>query len=468
MKTLSKSDEYVIASRRIAGTRADKVAQIDAAIQELLDIKLLESAGDRPDVQFLAVPRRSPWLGMSIAIVVMLVLLVLLFGVRPAHAQTTAEKPAAAGVAAAGTPSSQAPAPAPDTAPAPAWHFGGTVDVSFLNSNNDPENHLFRTRGTTPKVDEWGIDMAMITLKKAAAAGARWGVELTAQTGHDTDTFGFSPTAPNIAGGDWLRRFGPTNVSYLADVGRGLTIQGGIFSSLIGYDSLYAKDNFAYTRPWGADFTPYFMLGGNVAYPFTDKFTLTGFVVNSYFHLSQPNSVPSVGGQLAFALTPQLSLKENLLWGSHQADTSLSNWRFLSDTIVEQKWKRATVAGELQLAGETVAETGERATWVSAQMPVHLLLGGPWSVTLRPEAARDRSGRYTSVMQTVYAMTSTLEYRKHFSSADAILRGEYRFDNSQGAEGGFFSGPDNLLVPHQHLLSGALILAFDHPFTVSK
>jgi hypothetical protein len=148
---------------------------------------------------------------------------------------------------------------------------------------------------------------------RASAAESRWGVELTAQGGHDTDTFGFSPTAPNIAGADWLRRLGPTDVSYLAPVGKGLTIQGGMLSSLIGYDSLFAKDNFTYTRPWGADFTPYYMLGGNVAYPFTDRFTLTGFVVNSYFHLSQPNHVPSVGAQLAFAPTPQLSVKENLL-----------------------------------------------------------------------------------------------------------------------------------------------------------
>jgi hypothetical protein len=312
--------------------------------------------------------------------------------------------------------------------------------------------------------------MAMITVKKLPAVAARWGVELTAQTGHDTDTFGFSPTAPNIAGADWLRRLGPTDVSYLAPVGKGVTIQGGIFSSLIGYDSLFTKDNFAYTRPWGADFTPYYMLGGNVAYPFSDKFTLTGFVINSYFHLSQPNHAPSLGAQLVFTPAPQLSVKENVLWGSHQEDTRLGHWRFLSDTIVERKWKRATVAGELQLATETVAETGEQASWVSAQMPVHFPLGGPWSVTLRPEVAHDPSGRYTSVEQTVCAMTSTLEYKKHFSDADAdaILRAEYRFDNSQGAQGGFFSGPANDLVPHQHLLTAAFILAFDHPFTVSK
>ena len=395
-KYLTPQEEYDVKARRISGTHTEKLEQIDAAIQELLAIKMLECAGDRPGVYFLAVPKpRSHAVAMVVTILAMLILLVLLLGVRAAHAQ-------------------------------------------------------------------------VITAKKAPAAASRWGVELTAQAGRDTDTFGFSPTAPNIGGADWLRRLGPTNASYLAPLGHGLTIQGGIFGSLIGYDSLYAKDNFAYTRPWGADFTPYFMLGGNVAYPFTDSFTLTGFVVNSYFHLSQPNSVPNGGAQFAFAPTPQLSLKETAMFGSHQADTSLSHWRSLSDTIVERKWKRATVARELQLATETVAGTDERASWVSAQMPIHLLVGDPWSVTLRPEVARDPSGRYTSVQQTVYAMTTTIEVRKHVSDVDAIVRGEYRFDNSTGASGGFFSGPDNALVPHQQLLIAAFIVAFDHAFPVSR
>ena len=271
---LRPQSEYDVKARRISGTRAEKLEQIDAAIQELLDIKTLECLADAPNVQFLAVPRRRRHtFAMTVTILVLFIALVLLVGVRTSHAQ-------------------DAVAPPPAAAP-PAWHLVGTFDASFLNSTNDPENHLFRSRGTTPKVDEFGVDMAMVGVKKAASATSRWGVELTAQTGHDTDTFGFSPTARNIAGADWLRRLGPTDVSYLAPVGKGLTIQGGIFSSLIGYDSLFAKDNFAYTRPWGADFTPYYMMGGNVAYPFTDTFTLTGFVVSNTSTFSQPR--PRVG-----------------------------------------------------------------------------------------------------------------------------------------------------------------------------
>ena len=250
-------------------------------------------------------------------------------------------------------------------------------------------------------------------------------------------------------------------MSYLAPIGGGLTIQGGIFSSLIGYDSLYAKDNFTYTRPWCADFTPYLMLGANVTYPFTDKATVTGFVINSYFHLSHANDAPSLGGQVAYAWTPHTSIKETVLTGSHQADTSIGSWRVLSDTIVERKSGRLTTAGELQLATEELADTGDRASWIALQFPVHVTVTGPWSFTVRPELARDPSGRYTGVQQTVAAFTAGVEYRASGHGAQAIARFEYRYDHSTGPQGGFYSGPNNELTPGQPMVVAALILTFE-------
>src|SRR5262249_38298158 len=152
--------------------------------------------------------------------------------------------------------------------------------------------------------------------------------------------FGFSATAPNLGGYKLLRHLGAANVSYLAPAGGGLTLQGGIFTSLIGYDSLYAKDNFAYTRPWGADFTPYLMLGINASHGFGDKVTGTIAVVNGYWHLAHANDVPSLVGQVAFKAGPHVTLKQATLWGPHQKSTALDFWRFLSDTIVERKADR--------------------------------------------------------------------------------------------------------------------------------
>jgi hypothetical protein len=351
------------------------------------------------------------------------------------------------------------------------WQYGGFIDVAYLNSFNDPANHLFRNRGTTPRVDEWDLDMTAAWLKKIATDSSRLGIEVTAQAGEDSTVFGFSSTAPNIAGADALRHFGPTNVSYLAPVGKGLTIQGGIFSSLIGYDSLYAKDNLSYTRPWGADYTPYLMLGANASYPFTEKVTGTFALVNGYWHLAHANDAPSIVGQIAFKASDSLSLKETVLYGSHQSSTAIEFWRLFADTIVERKAGALTTAVEYQLGSEKVDAPGTpRALWMSAQLPIHWTVRGPWSVTVRPEFAWDRDGRWIAgelgAGQSITAITTTLEYRVAHRGAQGILRLEHRYDNSQGVAGGFFNdgevGPGVVgLTPGQHLLTFGLIVTFD-------
>lgn len=351
--------------------------------------------------------------------------------------------------------------------PALEWHAGAFADIGYLKDFNDPGNHLFRARGTTPRVNELDVNMAAVYVRKTVTAASRWGVEATIQGGEDSQAFGFSPTAPNLSGADGLRYLGPTNASYLFPAGRGVTVQGGIFNSLVGYDSLYAKDNFTYTRPWCADYTPYLMLGANAAYPVTDAVTVTGFVINSYFHLSHANDAPNVGGQVAYAPSTHVSIKETILTGSHQEDTSPGSWRVLSDTIVERKSGRLTAAAEVQLATEKLADSGERASWIAVQFPIHVALSGPWSVSLRPELGRDPSGRYTGVRQTVTAVTSGIEYRTTGHGAQAIARIEYRYDHSRGVEGGFYSGANNELTPGQPMLVAALILTFERAWRVA-
>ena len=363
-------------------------------------------------------------------------------------------------------PSPSATSSPPDAATQSDWRMGGFLDATYIKDFNAPPNHLFRNRGTTPRVDEFDLNMAAAYVRKAPSNASRWGVELTGQAGQDTKTFGFSPTAPNVAGADWLLHLGPTNVSYIVPAGAGLTVQGGIFGSLIGYDSLYAKDNFAYTRPWGADYTPYLMLGVNVSYPLTEAVTGTVAVVNGYWHLAHANDVPSFVGQVAAKASDHVTFKQTVLYGPHQSDTSLEFWRVLSDSILERKSDRLTVAVEYQLGAERV-DTIEKplALWMSAQLPLHWVVRRPWSVTFRPEAAWDRDGRWIGAPQSVAAFTSTLEYRLSYRQAQTILRFEHRIDNSRGSGGGFFTEVDAAhpagLTPKQNLLMVAAIISFE-------
>ena len=384
--------------------------------------------------------------------------LTMVAAVHPLRAQESAQDPSGSAPPGATAPEQAAPTP---------WQYGFFVDLGYLVDINHPANHLFRSRGTTFNVDEIDVNMAAVYIKKDVSERSRWGMQLTVQAGEDSKVFGFSSVEPNLPGASFLRQLGPTNVSYLAPVGKGLTVQAGIFNSYIGYDSLYAKDNFNYTRPWGADFTPYFMMGVNVSYPVTPKLTLAGFVVNDYFHLADPNSVPSFGGQIAYKATGHWALKETLLVGPHQPDTSLEFWRFLSDSIAEWKRDPYTVAFEYQAATEQVAAPGRpQATWMAAQLPAHWQIDKHWALTVRPEVAWDSDGRWTGFPQTVKAVTGTVEYRIPYRQSNTILRAEYRFDDSRGPGGGFFRGAEIApgvvgLTPPQHLFAFGVLFTSD-------
>ena len=360
--------------------------------------------------------------------------------------------------------------PAPKAGPQKSdWHYGGFADLGYSLNFNFPENHLWRNRSTTPRVNELDLNMAGASVRKDATEQSRWGMELLVQGGQDAKDFGFHVNQPKVGSSDQLRHFGRANLSYLAPVGNGLTVQAGLFNSFIGYDSLYAKDNINYTRPWGGDYTPYLMFGVNASYPFSEQLTGTLFVINSYFHLSHPNDQPSYGGQLAYQATQRFTIKETVYYGPEQADTSLEFWRLFFDTIAEWKGDEVTVAFEHQIGTENLAVPGSpRTFWTTALLPIQWRIGGPWSVAVRPEFYWDRNGRLTGFEQLVKAVTTTLGYRIPYGWTNTILRLEHRYDESTGAGGGFFKGGEVSpgvigLTSAQHMLIFSAIWTFDSP-----
>src|SRR5262245_8136719 len=91
---------------------------------------------------------------------------------------------------------SQAPATQPST---PQWQYGGFVDFGYSYDFNHPENRIFRSRGTVWHVNELDWNMAGAYVKKNASEQSRLGAVFTIQAGKDSEIFGFSATAPNLA-----------------------------------------------------------------------------------------------------------------------------------------------------------------------------------------------------------------------------------------------------------------------------
>ena len=355
--------------------------------------------------------------------------------------------------------------------PPPGWHYGAYLDLSYIQNFNYPENHRWRSRTTTPRNNELTPNMALIYVRKDATESSRWGTELGVQGGYDTDNFAFLIGESKVSGADTLRQIHRANVSYLAPTGNGLMVTAGLFNSLIGYESLYAKDNMLYTRSWAADNTPYMMFGVNAKYPVNERVTIAGFIINGYYHLSNPNDQPSYGGQVAWKPVQQFTITNTLYYGPDQQSTSLEFWRLFSDNIVE--WKpsdEVTVSLTYDIGTERILnQVGNPRTFAMAGvLQGNWHIAGPWSVALRPEFYWDRNGRWTGAEQFVKAVTTMAEYQFPYQWMNTVVRLEYRYDDSTGAGGGFFTrnqiSPGVIgLTPGQQMLMLALLWTFDSP-----
>lgn len=365
--------------------------------------------------------------------------------------------------------------PMPDSASpsgsvATDWHYGAYVDVGYIGNFNFPDNQLWRNRATASHHNQLSPNMGLAYVRKDAKESSRWGMELGLQGGRDSEEFAFLVGERRVDGSDVLRHIHRANMSYLAPVGNGLTITAGLFNSLMGYESLYAKDNVNYTRSWIADNTPYMMFGVHAQYPVSEDLTVSAFVVNSYYHLAHPNDLPSYGGRWIWKATPRLTLTQTLYGGPDQTQTSLEFWRLYGNHILEWKGDEVLIAASFDIGTESIAgQPGSPRTFVmGGNMVVRWHITGPWAVALRPEFYWDRNGRWTGAEQFVKAITSTVEYTVPYKWTNMVVRAEHRYDDSTGAAGGFFKNGDLRpgvagLTPGQHLLLLGVLVSFDSP-----
>lgn len=351
------------------------------------------------------------------------------------------------------------------------WRYGAYLDLTYPIDFNFPENHQWRSKVTTQRVNDLNLNMALAYVRKEANESSRWGMEFALQTGRDVD--GEVPNASDRFGhpyepAETFSHFSRANVSYLAPIGTGLTITAGLFNSFIGYDSFYAKDNFNYTRSYLADNSPYFMFGVSAQYRFNEAVKGVFYVINRYNFLSYPNNLPSYGTQVSWAASPRVTFIQNLYYGPDQSNTNIQYWRFFSDSILEWKRDAFTVAFAYDIGTErAIPQAGDRQVfWTGGAIWTRWQLAQPWAIAVRPELYYDPDGTLTGARQFIKAVTTTLEYKWLYRWTTTLFRLEYRFDHSTGPQGGFYTGgqvaPGIIgLTPSQNLLFFSVLWSFD-------
>jgi hypothetical protein len=415
---VSRQAEYIVASRRIAGSSSEKLAQIDEAIQELMELKILECVPEQGNVRFLAVPRRTHWFAMTVTILALLVMLVLLLGVRSAHAQT------ASGEA--------TPTPASDdqanlAAFVAATRFGVDVDGYYAWNTNRPAGRVNALRAYDVLANSFSLNQAGIVVDHAPnpTEGTRFGLRLDLMYGQATETL--QGSAANEPRPQVYRPLFQAYGSYVFPVGSGLQVDFGKFASAFGFENNYSKDQINYSRSYFFNYLPFYHMGFRTSYAPDRRVTLAYWLVNGAQQTEDFNEGKSQAVLVTLAPVKSVSWNVNYFTGKEGPNLVLLDESSLHIFDTYATWNvspRVTLAGEgdyVSLAPPSGVSGHVKggAGYVQVKFRPDMYVAG------RAEYFSDRDGLFSGVSQLLQEVTGTFSWQP---DPHVLVRAEARHD----------------------------------------
>ena len=330
------------------------------------------------------------------------------------------------------------------------------LDTYYEYNFDNPVGRVNLLRAYDVLSNEFSLNQASIILEHApdVAAGRRWGGRLDLQFGQATDTLQGNPS--NEPRPEIYRNIFQAYGTYVAPIGKGLNIDFGKWSSSIGLEGNYTKDQMNYSRAFWFDFLPFYHMGARVSYPVSDRFTLNYWIVNGInqveatngfkdelfgftakplknvswtvnYYLGQEHPdrepaascgpVPVQPGLCFTAISPAPNGRTNIFdsYAIWQATPKLT-FALEGDYFIQRLWQNAA-------PGESSAplHVDGGAGYLQYQVTPRIALA------TRAEYMSDRGGLFSGLTQALKENTLTLDYRL----ADGFLmRYEWRRDFS--------------------------------------
>jgi hypothetical protein len=103
-------------------------------------------------------------------------------------------------------------------------------------------------------------------------------------------------------GSEFWRHLVVAWAGYTIPVGRGLTLDAGLFPSYIGYETFPTRENWNWSHSFMADLSPYYQAGARLSYPFTDHLTVQVLWLNGWDVPEQQHDFRSAGAQAAYTM----------------------------------------------------------------------------------------------------------------------------------------------------------------------
>ncbi len=356
------------------------------------------------------------------------------------------------------------PAPAAKEVPTPAADpLGGTtvsaaIDGYYGFNFNRPvgRDNLLRAYDVTS--NSFSLNQADLIVENAPDPehGKRWGARLDLQFGQATQTLQGNPA--NEPRPEIYRNIFQAYGTYVFALGKGLTVDFGKWSSSLGLEGNYSKDQIDYSRSFWFDYLPFYHAGLRAAFKVNDALTLNYWMTNG---TQQTEAFNNFKDQLfGFTLTPakNVSWTANYYLGQEHPDVIFYNGLSLSTSPPAQNLPTLqgvpfaaipnAPTGKLHILDSYVAwqATPKLSLALEADYVVQRLnensspdhtdggaayaryqLTPKFAIAGRAEYLSDKGGLFSGATQALKEGTFTLEYKV---AEGLLLRPEWRRDAS--------------------------------------
>ena len=209
----------------------------------------------------------------------------------------------------------------------------GFASSSYTYNFNNPGTNLNNLRIFDTDANSFKFDVGeLVFLKEASRVG---------DIGFRVDlAYGFSvPALSQSAGSGTPDDFDVQQgyVSWHAPVGNGLQIDLGKFITHIGAEVIEGYDgwNYNFSRSFLFGLAiPFTHTGVRASYTLSDQLSVMGVIANGWDNASDNNDSKSIGFQIAYAPTDNLSLYVNWM-GGNEVDNSNNEFRSIWDFVFD-------------------------------------------------------------------------------------------------------------------------------------
>lgn len=355
------------------------------------------------------------------------------------------------------------------------------LDTYYAYNFNQPVGRVNLLRAYDVLSNEFSLSQAAIVFDHPpdVGAGRRWGGRLDLQFGQATDTLQGNPA--NEPRPEIYRNIFQAYGTYVLPIDKGVNVDFGKWSSSLGIEGNYTKDQINYSRSFWFNFLPFYHMGLRTSIPVNDKFSVNYWLVNGTnqveatngfkdqlfgftakpaktlswtfnYYLGQDNPdrttasscgpVPVQPGLCFTAIRPAPNGKTHIFdsYATWQATSKLT-FALEGDYYISRLWE-AAAPGE----SSAPSHVDGGVAYIAYQVTPKL------AVATRAEYLSDRGGLFSGITQAVKENTVTFDYRLF---EGFLMRYEWRRDYSN--QPSFLTDRQGFLTKDQNTATLGLI-----------